>query len=74
MRNIPVQMVILDLENGERGVFFGRPLVADNEHNEGCQVENVWFTNVQSIPESATLDELALLVIEQFNAQYQPLQ
>jgi len=73
MRDIPVQMVILDLEDGQRGVFFGRPLVGDDE-DSCCQVENVWFTDIQRIPECSSLEELALMVIEQFNAQQRKLQ
>lgn len=68
MKMLPLQLVIIDLENGQRGVFIGRPLVVDDSTEEGCQVENVWFTNVQEMPDTATLEQLAKLALEQMSA------
>ncbi len=68
MKMLPLQLVIIDLENGQRGVFIGRPLVVDDSAGEGCQVENVWFTNVQEMPDTATLEQLANMALEQMSA------
>lgn len=68
MKMLPLQLVIIDLENGQRGVFIGRPLVVDDNTEEGCQVENVWFTNVQEMPDTATLEQLANMALEQMSA------
>ncbi len=68
MKMLPLQLVIIDLENGQRGVFIGRPLVVDGSTEEGCQVENVWFTNVQEMPDTATLEQLANMALEQMSA------
>jgi len=68
MKMLPLQLVIIDLENGQRGVFIGRPLVVDDSTEEGCQVENVWFTNVQEMPDTATLEQLAKMALEQMSA------
>lgn len=65
MKMLPLQMVIIDLENGQRGVFIGRPLVVAESDDEDCQVENVWFTNIQEIPDTATLEQLAKMTLEQ---------
>lgn len=68
MKMLPLQLVIIDLENGQRGVFIGRPLVVDDSTEEGCQVENVWFTNIQEMPDTATLEQLANMALEQMSA------
>ena len=65
MKMLPLQMVILDLENGQRGVFIGRPLVIAESDDDDCHVENVWFTNIQEIPDTATLEQLAKMTLEQ---------
>jgi hypothetical protein len=74
MKVQPLQMVIIDLENGKRGVFVGRPLVCDDVEETECQVENVWFTNIHEIPDSATLDQLTRMALEQIAAQTATLQ
>ncbi|MHB8454260.1 MAG: hypothetical protein ACYDDO_06100, partial [Acidiferrobacterales bacterium] len=65
MKMLPLQMVIIDLENGQRGVFIGRPLVITESDDDDFQVENVWFTNIQEIPDTATLEQLARMTLEQ---------
>jgi len=65
MKMLPLQLVIIDLENGQRGVFIGRPLVAEDTTEEGCQVENVWFTNIQEMPDNATLEQLTRMAFDQ---------
>jgi hypothetical protein len=67
MKMLPLQLVIIDLENGQRGVFIGRPLVTDDVGEKGCQVENVWFTDIQEMPDSATLEQLTRMTLEQMS-------
>ncbi len=66
MKMLPLQMVIIDLENGRRGVFIGQPLLCDDSTDENCQVENVWFTNIQEVPDGATLEQLTRMAMEQY--------
>lgn len=74
MKMLPLQMVVIDLENGRRGVFIGRPLVPDSFTEEDCQVENVWFTDIREIPDCATLEQLTQMTIEQIAAKVATLQ
>ena len=74
MKMLPLQLVIIDLENGQRGVFVGRPLVADENAAEDCQVENVWFTDIQEMPDTATLEQLTRMALEQISAARRTLQ
>jgi hypothetical protein len=65
MKMLPLQLVIIDLENGQRGVFIGRPLVSEGLAEEDCQVENVWFTDIHEMPDTATLEQLTRMALEQ---------
>ena len=67
MKMLPLQLVIIDLENGQRGVFIGRPLITDDSVVDECQVENVWFTDIHEMPDSATLEQLRRMAMEQMS-------
>jgi len=67
MKLLPLQLVIIDLENGQRGVFIGRPLITNEAQEEDCQVQNVWFTDIHEMPDNATLEQLTRMAIEQIN-------
>lgn len=68
MKLLPLQLVIIDLENGRRGVFIGRPLITDEAQEDDCQVQNVWFTDIHEMPDTATLEQLTRMAIEQISA------
>ncbi|MEK7712266.1 MAG: hypothetical protein AAB312_04330 [Pseudomonadota bacterium] len=67
MKMMPLQLVIIDLENGQRGVFIGRPLITDDSVDNESQVENVWFTDIHEMPDSATLEQLTRMAMEQMS-------
>lgn len=67
MKMMPLQLVIIDLENGQRGVFIGRPLVVEDSDENDHQVQNVWFTDIQEMPDSATLEQLTRMTLEQMS-------
>lgn len=65
MKKLPLQMVIIDLENGQRGVFVGRPLIPDDADETEHHVQSVWFTDIPEMADNATLEQLANLASEQ---------
>lgn len=67
-KTLPLQLVIIDLENGQRGVFVGRPLITDEASEDECQVQNVWFTDIHEMPDTATLEQLTRMALEQMSA------
>lgn len=67
MKMLPLQLVIIDLENGERGVFIGRPLITAEAKEGECHVQNVWFTDIHEMPDSATLEQLTRMALEQMS-------
>jgi hypothetical protein len=74
MKMLPLQMVIIDMENGQRGVFIGRPLVTIESDETDCQVENVWFTDIHEMPDNATLEQLAKMTLEEVQTTTRTLQ
>ncbi len=69
-----VQMVVIDLEDGSRGVFIGAPITPEKFSDEECTVEQVWFTNVQMIPKGATLEQVVQLAVAQIESATGTLQ
>jgi hypothetical protein len=74
MKMLPLQLVVIDLENGRRGVFVGTPLIRDDATADDCQVENVWFTAIHQLPANVTLAQLTRLAHEQIAAHEATLQ
>jgi hypothetical protein len=62
MKPIPLQLVTVNLENGQQGVFVGVPLVVDQTVNEDGQVEDIWFSNIQEVPAHMKLVDLIRLI------------
>ncbi|MDH3526353.1 MAG: hypothetical protein OEN52_11945 [Gammaproteobacteria bacterium] len=62
MKTLQLQMVTVGLENGEQGVFVGWPLVSETSDVEDGQVETIWFSSVQEVPDDLTLKQLMELV------------
>jgi len=62
MKELALQLVTVELENGKQGVFIGGPLVTDDFTNSDCQVDNIWFSDIQEVPANITLSELVSLV------------
>lgn len=62
MKTIPLQLVTLCLDNGQQGVFVGVPLVAEQRDQDGGQIEDIWFSDIQEIPGHIELAELLKLI------------
>lgn len=62
MKDMALQLVTVELENGKQGVFIGGPLITDDDTNQDCQVESVCFSNIQDVPSNITLQELVSMV------------
>jgi hypothetical protein len=68
MKTLALQLVTVGLENGQQGVFVGWPLVTENSKENSSQVENIWFSNIQQVPQNLTLEQLMELVRKQLCA------
>ena len=67
MKPIPLQLVTIQLENGQHGVFVGLPLIPDESHMQTSQVSEVWFSNVEGVPHNMSVDQLLALVQSQLS-------
>lgn len=65
MHTIPMQVLVVELENGRRGVFFGVPLLEDSSEPE-AQIESVWFSSVNELPNTANFEQISRLAMEYF--------
>ena len=62
MKDIALQLVTVELENGQQGVFIGGPLVTDDFTVNDSQVDSIWFSGIQEVPANITLQELVNMV------------
>jgi hypothetical protein len=65
MKPIPLQLVTIQLENGQHGIFVGLPLIPEQAPNHATQVSEVWFSNVKGVPQNMSVDQLIALVQSQ---------
>jgi len=62
MKPIPLQLVTIQLENGQQGVFVGLPLITDQILPTDSQVNELWFSNVENISRGMSVEHLMALV------------
>jgi len=61
MKKLPLQLLTLDMENGQRVTFVGGPLLP-GPGGQDRHVEGIRFSNVREIPGEMTVAELIDLV------------
>lgn len=64
-KQVPLQLVMVNLTNGHRGLFVGLPLVSHQEVDHNTQIEHIMLSDIQQLPEDMTLAQLMLMVQEQ---------
>jgi len=67
MKTVTLQLVTVGLENGQQGVFIGVPLITEHRNDTDSQVEEIWFSNVQEIPDNLTVEKLMHLIAAQIS-------
>jgi len=65
MKTLELQLVTVGLDDGKQGVFVGWPLIHEKAQADSGQVENIWFSNLQQVPDNLTLEQLMELVRKQ---------
>ena len=65
MKTMKLQMVTVGMDDGTQGVFVGWPLIQEQATDDSGQVENIWFSNLQTVPDNLTLEQLMELVRKQ---------
>ena len=67
MKPIPLQLVTIQLENGQHGIFVGLPLIPDQAQFQHRQVSELWFSNVKGIPQNISIEQLIALAQAQLS-------
>ena len=65
MKTVNLQLITIDLENGQQGVFIGVPLITEENSDLDSQVEEIWFSSVQEIPDDLSVKKLMHLIASQ---------
>ncbi len=65
MKTVTLQLVTVGLENGRQGVFIGIPLITEENSETDSQVEEIWFSNIQEIPEDLSIEKIMRLLAGQ---------
>jgi len=65
MKTLALQLITVELENGTQGIFVGWPLVTEDTAIKDGQVENIWFSDIQDVPNHLTLEQLMELLRKQ---------
>ncbi|BAZ92498.1 hypothetical protein TspCOW1_26200 [Thiohalobacter sp. COW1] len=74
MSKLKLQLVTVDLDNGQSGVFIGLPLITDEHSDDECQVEDIWFSDLQDLPEAMSLAQVIRMIREQLRCSQMRLQ
>ena len=64
-KHVPLQLVMVNLTNGQRGLFVGLPLVSHEEAEQDTQIDHIMLSDIQQLPEDMTLAQLMKMVQEQ---------
>jgi hypothetical protein len=65
MKTLALQLITVGLDNGSQGIFVGWPLVTEDTGLADGQVENIWFSDIQDVPNHLTLEQLMELLRKQ---------
>lgn len=64
-KHVPLQLMMVNLTDGRRGLFVGIPLVSEEEATQDTEVEDIMFSDIQQLPEEMTVAQLMKMVREQ---------
>jgi len=66
---VDLQLVMVELSGGQRGVFIGSPAVADMPKINASKIVNIWFSNIQRIPADMSVPDLMSMINDQVAEQ-----
>jgi hypothetical protein len=65
MKTLELQLITVGLDDGQQGIFVGLPLLTKQKAETDGAVENIWFSDIKTVPESLTMEELMEIVRKQ---------
>ncbi len=55
MKTLELQLITVGLDDGQQGIFVGLPLLTKQRAETDGAVENIWFSDIKTVPESLTM-------------------
>jgi len=55
---VELQLITIELGNGQKGIFVGTPLVISEMVHSRDEINGIWFSNIQNIPKNTTVEQL----------------
>lgn len=62
---VPLQLLTIQTQNGQRWIFVGSPAVLPADADINNAIVDVWFSNIQDVPQDASIRSL----VEMMNKQ-----
>ncbi len=62
---VPLQLLTIQTKKGERWIFVGSPAVLPDEMDISNAIVDVWFSNIQDIPQDASIRSLVEMMDKQ---------
>lgn len=65
MQTLPLQLLTIETEDGQRWIFVGSPAVMTENIIARSPIVDVWFSNIQNIPQDASIASLIEMIERQ---------
>ena len=62
---VPLQLLTIQTKKGERWIFMGSPAVLPDNVDVTNSIVDVWFSNIQDIPQDASIRSLVEMMDKQ---------
>jgi len=65
VETVPLQLLTIQTKDGQRWIFVGSPAVIPSEPDLRNAIVDVWFSNIQDIPQEASIRSLVEMMEKQ---------
>lgn len=65
VETVPLQLLTIQTQNGQRWIFVGSPAVLPSDSDVNNAIVDVWFSNVQEVPQDASIRSLVEMMEKQ---------
>lgn len=62
---VPLQLLTIQTKDGQRWIFVGSPAVIPSDPDINNSIVDVWFSNIQDIPQEASIRSLVEMMDKQ---------
>ena len=66
---VPLQLLTIQTQNGQQWIFVGSPSVMPAEPDVNNAIVDVWFSNIQDVPQDASIRSLVEMMDNQNQAK-----